>query len=66
MSEYQFYEWQAIDRILTHEEQVEVEGLSSHIDVPAHQKKLDGWVGAMERPSVISSLNSKSPSQMHD
>lgn len=33
MSEYQYHEWQAIDRILTIKEQAEVEGLSSHIDV---------------------------------
>ena len=33
MSEYQYYEWQTIDRILTPEEQAAVDGLSSHIDV---------------------------------
>ncbi len=37
MSEYQYYEWQTIDRILTHEEQIEVQGLSSHIDVTTSQ-----------------------------
>lgn len=35
MSEYQYYEFQTIDRLLTKAEQVEVEGLSSHIDVTA-------------------------------
>lgn len=33
MSEYQYYEWQTIDRALTAEEQAAVGKLSSHIDV---------------------------------
>jgi hypothetical protein len=33
MSEYQYHEWQTVDRVLSQEEQVEVENLSSHIDV---------------------------------
>jgi hypothetical protein len=33
MSEYQYHEWQTVDRVLSQEEQVEVESLSSHIDV---------------------------------
>jgi hypothetical protein len=33
MSEYQYYEWQTIDRPLTASEQREVDGLSSHMDV---------------------------------
>ncbi|MBN1428397.1 MAG: hypothetical protein JXB07_08430 [Anaerolineae bacterium] len=33
MSEYQYYEWQTIDRILTPDEQAAVNGLSSHIEV---------------------------------
>ena len=32
MSEYQYYEWQTIDRPLTASEQREVGGLSSHMD----------------------------------
>ncbi len=32
MSEYQYYEWQTIDRPLTAREQTEVNGLSSHMD----------------------------------
>ena len=32
MSEYQYYEWQTIDRPLTAAEQREVDGLSSHMD----------------------------------
>ena len=33
MSEYQYYEWQTMDRALTATEQAEVNKLSSHIDV---------------------------------
>src|SRR5512133_126098 len=33
MSEYQYHEWQTIDRLLTPEEQTSVNRLSSHIDV---------------------------------
>ncbi|MBI2440239.1 MAG: hypothetical protein HYV35_02595 [Lentisphaerae bacterium] len=33
MSEYQYYEWQTIDRLLTEKEQEAVSRLSSHIDV---------------------------------
>ncbi len=33
MSEYQYHEWQAVDRVLTAEEQAAVNGLSSHIEV---------------------------------
>jgi hypothetical protein len=33
MSEYQYHEWQTIDRLLTPEEQASVNRLSSHIDV---------------------------------
>jgi len=32
MSEYQYYEWQVIDRPLTAREQAEVDGLSSHME----------------------------------
>jgi hypothetical protein len=35
VSEYQYYEWQTIDRLLTEEEQEAVGRLSSHIDVSA-------------------------------
>jgi hypothetical protein len=37
MSEYQYYEWQTVDRILTAEEQAAVNRLSSHIDVSSSQ-----------------------------
>lgn len=33
MSEYQYHEWQAVDRVLTLEEQASVNGLYSHIEV---------------------------------
>jgi len=33
MSEYQYHEWQAVDRVLTPEEQAVVNDLSSHIEV---------------------------------
>ena len=37
MSEYQYYEWQTLDRPLTPEEQAAVNKLSSHIDVTSSQ-----------------------------
>jgi hypothetical protein len=37
MSEYQYYEWQTLDRPLTAAEQAAVNGLSSHIDVTSSQ-----------------------------
>ena len=33
MSEYQYYEWQTVDRLLTEAEQEAVSNLSSHIEV---------------------------------
>ena len=33
MSEYQYYEWQTVDRLLTDAEQKAVQNLSSHIEV---------------------------------
>ncbi|MCZ7554188.1 MAG: hypothetical protein B6D39_00100 [Anaerolineae bacterium UTCFX2] len=33
MSEYQYHEWQAVDQVLTPEEQAAVNDLSSHIEV---------------------------------
>ncbi|MGD8751633.1 MAG: hypothetical protein PVG14_09445 [Anaerolineales bacterium] len=35
MSEYQYHEWQTIDRVLTPQEQMDVDSLSSHIEVTA-------------------------------
>ena len=37
MSEYQYHEWQAIDRVLTSDEQAAVNDLSSHIEVRSSQ-----------------------------
>jgi len=37
MSEYQYYEWQTLDRTLTPEERAAVNELSSHIDVTSSQ-----------------------------
>jgi hypothetical protein len=37
VSEYQYYEWQALERPLTAAEQAAVNGLSSHIDVTSSQ-----------------------------
>ena len=37
MSEYQYHEWQTVDRVLTPEELAEVKSLSSHIDVSSSQ-----------------------------
>jgi hypothetical protein len=37
MSEYQYHEWQTVDRVLTSEEQAAVNRLSSHIDVSSSQ-----------------------------
>jgi hypothetical protein len=37
VSEYQYYEWQTIDRLLTEAEQAAVNGLSNHIGVTASQ-----------------------------
>lgn len=44
MSEYQYYEWQTLDRPLTPEEQAAVNRLSSHIDVtPAQAVVTYSW-----------------------
>ena len=40
MSEYQYHEWQTVDRLLTPAEQAEIERLSSHIEVSASR----AWV----------------------
>ncbi len=41
MSEYQYFEWQVLDRPLSREEQVEVDKLSSHITVSARGAWVD-------------------------
>lgn len=41
MSEYQYYEWQTIDRALTAAEQAEVNKLSSHIEVTSTRASIE-------------------------
>ena len=41
MSEFQYYEWLALDRPLTKAEQIEVDKLSSHIEVSATRAQVD-------------------------
>lgn len=41
MSEYQYYEWQTIDRPLTSQERTAVNRLSSHIDVTSTRAQVD-------------------------
>ena len=41
MSEYQYYEWQTIDRPLTSAQRSAVNGLSSHIDVTSTRAQVD-------------------------
>ena len=40
MSEYQYHEWQTIDRVLTPQEQMKVDSLSSHIEVTASRAEI--------------------------
>ena len=54
MSEYQYYEWQTIDRPLTAEEQDEVEGLSSHITVSPTRAWVDySWGDFKHDPKEV-------------
>jgi hypothetical protein len=55
MSEYQHYEWQTIDRPLTHEEQAEVERLSSHMDevTPTHAVVTYEWGDFKHDPKQV-------------
>lgn len=44
MSEYQYHEWQAVDRVLTSEEQAAVNDFSSHIEVSSSRAVASiGW-----------------------
>ena len=45
MSEYQYYEWQTMDRALTATEQAAVGKLSSHIDVTSTRAWSDVQLG---------------------
>jgi hypothetical protein len=54
MSEYQYYEWQTIDRALTPAEQAEVGYLSSHIDVTATRAWVEyHWSGFKHDPIQV-------------
>ena len=54
MSEYQYFEWQTVDRILTTEEQSAVNGLSSHIDVSSsHAVVTYNWGGFGHDPKKV-------------
>ena len=54
MSEYQYYEWQTIDRLLTDAEQDAVSGLSSHIEVTASQAVVTyAWGDFKHNPRLV-------------
>ena len=54
MSEYQYHEWQAIDRILTPYEQAEVNDLSSHINVsPSRAEVTYHWSDFRHDPKQV-------------
>ena len=54
MSEYQYYEWQTVDRILTAEEQEAVNRLSSHIDVSSSQAVVTyNWSNFKHSPKEV-------------
>lgn len=54
MSEYQYYEWQTVDRTLTREEQAAVDGLSSHIDVsPSRAVVTYNWSDFKHDPKQV-------------
>jgi hypothetical protein len=54
MSEYQYYEWQTVDRILTAEEQDAVNSLSSHIDVSSSRAVVTyNWSGFRHDPRQV-------------
>lgn len=54
MSEYQYHEWQTIDRLLTPEEQASVNRLSSHIDVsPSRAVVTYNWGDFKHTPKEV-------------
>ena len=54
MSEYQYYEWQTVDRLLTSKEQSEVSGLSSHIEVSSSRALVTyNWGGFKHDPKKV-------------
>lgn len=52
MSEYQYYEWQALDRPLTAAEQAEVNRLSSHIDVTPSRAAVEYSWGSFKHDPI--------------
>jgi len=54
MSEYQYYEWQCIDRSLTAAEQAQVNRLSSHIHVTPTYAQVDyNWSSFKHKPARV-------------
>ena len=54
MSEYQYYEWQCIDRSLTAAEQAEINGLSSHIHVTSTSAQVNySWSSFKYNPAKV-------------
>jgi hypothetical protein len=54
MSEYQYHEWQAVDRVLTPEEQTAVNDLSSHIEVSSSRAVVTyDWSGFRHDPKQV-------------
>jgi len=54
MSEYQYHEWQTVDRVLTPEEQDVVNGLSSHIEVSSSRAVVTyHWSGFRHDPKQV-------------
>jgi hypothetical protein len=54
MSEYQYHEWQAVDRVLTPKEQTAVAGLSSHIAVsPSRAVVTYNWSSFRHDPKQV-------------
>lgn len=52
MSEYQYYQWQTIDGLLTPEEQAQVKGLSSHIAVSASSALVEYHYGDFKHDPI--------------
>lgn len=56
MSEYQYYEWQTVDRIFTAEEQDAVNRLSSHMDASSSQAVEIKWRGRLSGKKELEKL----------
>ncbi len=54
MSEYQYHEWQTVDRVLTPDEQAAINSLSSHIDVSSSRAVVTyNWSGFRHDPRQV-------------